>query len=440
MLKRSFMAGPGLREAPAFERPGIQEPPAREFANGFQPTVFCNFFEQGRCTKGDACTYAHRLEELMGSSTPSLGMRGRPPPGVQVGGFQRPRPTAAVNSHRIDQEFPSQLFDYAQTLDGEGEEATIAPRTFMGGFKPARMCQFFLQSRCQKGLDCSFAHSPLEMAEAPEVQGGMSGLRETQTSLDALLVGMPEADVAEPGEDDEGSQFDIAFGHILDEPRNFERGSQPLLLCTDWLRHPGLCKAEQQCEYAHGLIEMGHGKSKRLEIQLFSAPGATVRTPQANSGKAMGGKAGGGKAGGGYLAFANRPALAALPAAGMGPQFWGREGPEMQAGGAGSARLQLGNRVSRFPPHSPFVPSKICSHWRSHPQSCTKGDQCSFAHGVHELQPSSPEVGNVSRFLHTGFTPKRMCNFFAEGLCQKGFTCSFAHCETELAEFNETDV
>merc|ERR1719491_2210120 len=76
---------------------------------------------------------------------------------------------------------------------------------------------------------------------------------------------------------------------------------------------------------------------------------------------------------------------------------------------------------------SNFLPVKICQFWVQDPSLCRKGSECSFAHGVHELQPNYVEGCGVSRFLHTGMRPTKLCAFYANGACTRSLACTFAH-------------
>merc|ERR1712087_633460 len=61
----------------------------------------------------------------------------------------------------------------------------------------------------------------------------------------------------------------------------------------------------------------------------------------------------------------------------------------------------------RFGENGGFKPVKICNFWLQDPGLCTKGTECTFAHGVQELRPEMAGICGVSRFLHTGMTPTK---------------------------------
>lgn len=60
------------------------------------------------------------------------------------------------------------------------------------------------------------------------------------------------------------------------------------------------------------------------------------------------------------------------------PTCRGTLGPQLQVGGAPPARQSRGPRN--------FVPRKLCTYYETRGW-CRKGDDCTFAHGVHELDP-----------------------------------------------------
>merc|ERR1719329_1708657 len=93
-----------------------------------------------------------------------------------------------------------------------------------------------------------------------------------------------------------------------------------------------------------------------------------------------------------------------------------------------------GGRFAAMGKGAGFMPTKMCTYWITDPNSCNKGDQCSFAHGIAELRPDAVATCNVSRFLHTGFRPTRICNFFVQSGCHRGLQCTFAHSEEELTQ------
>eukprot|EP00442_Polarella_glacialis_P011327 CAMPEP_0115152880 /NCGR_PEP_ID=MMETSP0227-20121206/66404_1 /TAXON_ID=89957 /ORGANISM="Polarella glacialis, Strain CCMP 1383" /LENGTH=263 /DNA_ID=CAMNT_0002563533 /DNA_START=62 /DNA_END=853 /DNA_ORIENTATION=- len=105
---------------------------------GFKSRM-CNFFLQGSCTKGAACTFAHNPREMQG-----------------LGGAQQwSPPVQQAQSWR------------APVTQSWGAPAA-APAG--GGFK-TRLCNYFLQGLCTKGAGCSFAHGPHELSGGAAAMG-----------------------------------------------------------------------------------------------------------------------------------------------------------------------------------------------------------------------------------------------------------------------------
>merc|ERR1712003_507975 len=78
------------------------------------------------------------------------------------------------------------------------------------------------------------------------------------------------------------------------------------------------------------------------------------------------------------------------------------------------------------------MPTQLCQFWVDSPSSCAEGNACPLAHGLAELEMSSRAAAGISRFHHTGFTPKVLCKFAQTGHCGKGLLCTFAHSQEEL--------
>jgi hypothetical protein len=87
-----------------------------------------------------------------------------------------------------------------------------------------------------------------------------------------------------------------------------------------------------------------------------------------------------------------------------------------------------------------FVPTMLCKFWMQDPSLCSKGDACSFAHCEAELKANpnaavneSRSMGPPSRF-RPGFAPVKLCQFWENdpASCMKGNACTFAHGMEEL--------
>eukprot|EP00811_Abedinium_folium_P004234 NODE_13898_length_1140_cov_5.073050.p1 GENE.NODE_13898_length_1140_cov_5.073050~~NODE_13898_length_1140_cov_5.073050.p1 ORF type:complete len:309 (+),score=92.48 NODE_13898_length_1140_cov_5.073050:19-945(+) len=87
-----------------------------------------------------------------------------------------------------------------------------------------------------------------------------------------------------------------------------------------------------------------------------------------------------------------------------------------------------------------FRPMRLCRHIAT-PGLCRQGDQCTFAHDVHELHTSSPDLPrpppptpNVAASAPEMRLKKKreLCSRFAQGRCTFGQVCPFAHGDDEL--------
>eukprot|EP00746_Dinoflagellata_sp_MGD_P102377 gnl/MRDRNA2_/MRDRNA2_41873_c0_seq1.p1 gnl/MRDRNA2_/MRDRNA2_41873_c0~~gnl/MRDRNA2_/MRDRNA2_41873_c0_seq1.p1 ORF type:complete len:273 (+),score=55.54 gnl/MRDRNA2_/MRDRNA2_41873_c0_seq1:119-820(+) len=100
-------------------------------------TRICTFFEQGKCTRGDACTFAHGEHELnrsKGGGKGGYGGGGMQPGGTNFGkGAGGPPMQALGGANGVDRSFKT------------------------------KMCTFFEQGKCTRGAACTFAHDPSEL-------------------------------------------------------------------------------------------------------------------------------------------------------------------------------------------------------------------------------------------------------------------------------------
>lgn len=129
---------------------------------GFK-TKICTFFQQGKCTRGDACTFAHGDHEL------SKGGGGK---GGMGGGFGGPKGGGG---------YPQAQGGFGGPGNGFGKGA---PMPAMGGYGggggdgplpfKTKMCTFFEQGKCTKGDSCTFAHDPSELTGGKGKGGGGS--------------------------------------------------------------------------------------------------------------------------------------------------------------------------------------------------------------------------------------------------------------------------
>lgn len=74
----------------------------------------------------------------------------------------------------------------------------------------------------------------------------------------------------------------------------------------------------------------------------------------------------------------------------------------------------------------------LCRHWLN--GHCSHGDQCTFAHGEHELKDYGEEKDDYGE--DQGYNPnnykKDLCRHWLNGFCSHGDKCTYAHGEHEL--------
>jgi len=305
-------------------------------------------------------------------------------------------------------------------------------KRFPDGFKPRKLCAFFQEGRCHKADQCTFAHGEEELApEAGGVEGDEDGVggNGAQFYQDASAEA-PEASAEQVEQEQEVAEGAEEEGVAISEsacigPREFAPGFIPKQLCTAFLQHPMMCAKGDGCMMAHGLFEMGVEGACAIRVDGNAAKVAKLDAKAEYGGKAEGGKG---------MFGAPPPWADPRMSKGLGKAAAMMALPSM----AYSAMAYMGMggpppdpSVNRFA-DTGFMPSRVCQFWIRDPNMCHKGAACSFAHGVHELQPSAVETCGVSRFLHTGIVPTKLCTFFAEGRCQKGLLCTFGHSPEEL--------
>lgn len=301
---------------------------------------------------------------------------------------------------------------------------------FAANFRPKRMCTFFQEGNCTKGDSCTFAHSLEELHPDAQAQASMyaehPGFEGCMPS--PVKPGLKES-APQPQAGEEVSFLSLATG-----PRDFTGHPPPKALCRFFLHHPTYCLQGDSCPHAHGLSELGlDDKSCSIKSSVGSTASVTVEEGVWLS--AWGGKGSPGKAWWG-------PTKGQVGEKGWAPAsckgFDKGKGWMKGKGGPGQMALpglSAGLGENRFAAGG-FMPTKICQFWLQDPSACRRGAECSFAHGVQELQPGYAEMSGVSRFHHMGSLPTKMCTFFLNNACTKGYACTFAHCESELVGAN----
>jgi len=301
-------------------------------------------------------------------------------------------------------------------------------------FQPRKMCGFFVQNKCKKGDACTYAHSPDQLhPEAKQIA--------EEQGIEAVTAQVPNqggwaASAAEEGAEDgqlpaETPKEDYGIvGSSLDGPREFPAGKEPTQVCMAWLRHSNHCEAADFCPLAHGLDELKTGIEVK-SIKCTNGPAALV-SGQAGADGAAGYK------GRGPVAIAPWTGGKGKAAASWGKGKFDYNAAYQQDGGdegkgswgKGYSKGKGAKGESRF--QGDFRPSKLCNFWMKDPNGCKAGNDCTFAHGVDELNPTAQASCDVDRF-HNKHKPTKMCTFFQQNACTKGLACTFAHDESELA-------
>mmetsp|Transcript_67145 Transcript_67145/g.148975 ORF Transcript_67145/g.148975 Transcript_67145/m.148975 type:complete len:332 (-) Transcript_67145:33-1028(-) len=325
------------------------------------------------------------------------------------------------------------------------EMAETKAGRFPAGFAPRKFCTWMQnQSFCQKGDACTFAHTAEELA--PE-SGGAS--RPTDEAVNGEPIVQIEASMPAAVQDSQN-----AVSSTL-APRMFEGNFKPSCLCKMWIQHPTYCAHGDSCTFAHGVAELSQdlhvvleniaatgllGAKTANELGAFSA----VDFGWGKMGKSRykvgspGTSGQGGKADAGLAAAVYTGAR--QPLKGKGVAVSRRtSGSSLSENGFSLSSSQFETRFSA----TDFKPNKICTYWLQDPSTCTKGDMCSFAHGVLELilgagyrrhlHPQAIANCGINRFTHTGFKPRVMCrNVGTDTGCLKGLLCSFTHSAEEM--------
>lgn len=262
-----------------------------------------------------------------------------------------------------------------------------------------------------------FAHGPNQLPLEALLQGA---------SADALLQGAEAEGVLDSSEAEVASADvavaleEISFLSSSMEPRDFG-GQAPKSVCRFWLYHPTYCLQGDSCTNAHGLSELG--LANEICVIKSGTTGATASVTiedgflhgaAAWKGSVWGAPKGSTAKGGWMTKGYNKGCT------GKGGNI--ATGGQMALPASGGSRFQGGS----------FMPTKICQFWYQDPQACFRGAECSFAHGVHELQPAFAETCGVSRFHHSATKPTKMCTFFTNNACTRGLSCTFAHDAIEL--------
>mmetsp|Transcript_125850 Transcript_125850/g.245519 ORF Transcript_125850/g.245519 Transcript_125850/m.245519 type:complete len:433 (+) Transcript_125850:66-1364(+) len=412
------------------------EAPSR-LPDGYRPRKMCHFFLDGRCTRGDSCTFAHAEEEL----DPQYRDKKRQ---VDVAGISAKNELFEEADVQAQMEQAWGLADEAGETDEAGIDEQANQRD---ASKPTHGEERSGMAATQRSKQW------LPLAPLPRT------LSQTQRSAEQEAVQEPVQEAEPSLEEELLRQEDVEALHsasVLLGPREFHEDSVPTQLCQQWLIHPAFCEQGDACLMAHGLAELGIGPESGVVVRTDGSPAAAVTVEDQKFSSAVPSRAPAG----------DRQWPAPIPAArpnsmakgcskgskgcskGGCNGWWSghpQPGPAAFGGGCG------GGWTEWWPPQHPgpivppaqqqqmnrfqgskFLPTKICNFWLQDPSMCSKGWECTFAHGVQELQPDRQNVAGVSRFHHMQ-APTKLCTFWNQGLCNRGLWCTFAHSPEELA-------
>lgn len=429
-------AGGGTQRAfpSAYQHGG---PKAGRFPPGFTPKKLCRFFDSpGGCHAADACSFAHGEAELH-------------PETIASGGGNDLSSQAA---------FPLNPFDEADAAAAGNDDPDPLASLLLEQAAAAGFAEADIDAAFNMEMDAMFGGDQVleEIAAQEFVAQEWPELQESDGQQD----GHEEQDREENVEQEDPGEPELCHSALIG-PRSFAPAVQPpLKICSRWLQHPSLCRQGDLCVDAHGFAEIeesGWSAAAKAAMASMSArpssnpsrrpmPPPVLPAPPGGirpiARMALGVGSGKGKG------FANQTHVGPVGPVGKGkggamaaalPTQYGRPPmiPPVGGGKGEGAPLMLPPEGGRFASQGKgagFMPTKLCTYWIKDPHSCNKGDQCSFAHGVCELRPDAVASCTVSRFLHSGFRPTRICNFFVQGGCHRGPQCTFAHSEEELTQ------
>eukprot|EP00747_Dinoflagellata_sp_TGD_P208834 gnl/TRDRNA2_/TRDRNA2_82270_c0_seq1.p1 gnl/TRDRNA2_/TRDRNA2_82270_c0~~gnl/TRDRNA2_/TRDRNA2_82270_c0_seq1.p1 ORF type:complete len:386 (-),score=51.30 gnl/TRDRNA2_/TRDRNA2_82270_c0_seq1:63-1178(-) len=111
-------------------------------------TVLCSFFMKGKCGKGPACTFAHGPQELAGGGADMSNGKGF-----------NPQAMLALMQN-------TQMFQNMMQTAMPNQQMSLADKMRKPGTFKTMMCKFFVaEGACQRGSECTYAHSESELAE-----------------------------------------------------------------------------------------------------------------------------------------------------------------------------------------------------------------------------------------------------------------------------------
>lgn len=386
----------------------------RDFPAHMVPTKICSSWQRhpALCLKGDNCLLAHGLMEM----------------GLDV--------ATAVRMQSSSDETPIDV----QIVNPDGSIQPVAPT--LPELSVAR--QLTAAEALGQVMGANGIASPLNVGAAP---GNLSSLvgtspAATMAAIAALsntggLGGAAPGGAVTPAVPLLGG----AVGGNYGSPGGASGGYMKTRICT-FLPN---CHRGASCTYAHSPAELGMPQPKNIptgpflkkqmcsffvqggcdkgEFCSYAHDESEIGTPQPKGG---GKGAGVGEPFMGMLGKGGDPDMMAHIAATLSKGADVGKGKGKGSKGKDDIFARLG--PSRYKPGEEMnMPFRLCESWLSDPATCQRGADCEFAHGVRELAPTARQTCGVSRFLHTGWKPTQVCNFFLEGSCERGVNCTFAH-------------
>lgn len=433
-------------------------------------TVQCQFFMEGRCTKGEACTFLHGDE---GDESAGYGKAGGKSCGKCKGGSKGAAAApwhkgaaaatsspwggggGAVGGGSNYKTVPCEFFAKGMCTKGEactflhgnegmasggkgvaapwhkGASAVSAPYSGGGGsnFKTVP-CEFFAKGTCTKGEACTFLHGNEGMA--PKGKAGGKGKPTPSSKFGpsgaySAMMAVGDKKTVPCIKFLQGQCSKGAACNFLHEEGGQQAPQDNYKTVPCRFFQEGKCTKGDQCSYSHG--EEGY-----VAPVHYAAPYA----PYPKGGK---GAAGGG--GGNFKTvqcefFAKGTCtkgeactfLHGDEGSSYGksygkatPSYGGKGGPIVLPGayinGAFKGDAKGGKSGNFKTVQCEFFAKGLC----------TRGDACTFLHGEETESESFGGKGGSSSNFKTV-----QCAFFAKGTCTKGEACSFLHGTDGMSE------
>lgn len=322
--------------------------------------TLCKFFEQGQCTKGDGCTWAHGPQELgkvVPAELPTLPMV---MPQMQIPQLQlqqmQQMQMAQLQMQQMQQMQMAQAQAQAQE---EGVKRTI--------------CKFWQEGACKNGLHCTWAHGEQELGHAV--------IPKFESFMDPAFAGLAMPRLVMPA---------VQVPSMQSAPRAASGSTEKLgigtkrTICKFWQQ--GTCDRGDGCTWAHGEEEFGapaplvpHGVDVGMAMRQAAVNPFLGACGWANM------------MGGDMTLMSPEWALPfGMPTAGFLPA----QSFASSASSPAAARGALRPPAVAF--QTPFgqaaVRRTMCKFWMQ--GSCKQDDgQCTWAHGEHEMGTLVGTVG-----------------------------------------------